>query len=390
MWIFTNDDHPTLPDADERGRVQKQVQNHVELKRDLNLFCIPPSADAPFDLDRFYGCAFKDFSNENAQSTTSATDATLFQPAFTVSSLDDLAETSLRKRFRKRRLTTFPLHIAKDVSIGVELYALAVIQRKSNPISLDAATNTPLKSETKWLCDDTGAYLTPDQIKTYIGYGGKRVYFGRDDMVQIKYYDAPGIQLICFKPMSTMNWNENLRAPYFIYPCDGYIEGSSRAFVALLQAMHQRNKFALARLIARRASEPRLVALIPQLEAYDELGQVQPSGFHVIFLPYIDDVRELDVENEEKGTSRVDLLLSFDLISLCLIVGTASDEQVEAATQVINALKLSELPSFENPGSHALMYDDRRYLDLICCCARAAKALRKCSGARSGRRTVGV
>jgi ATP-dependent DNA helicase 2 subunit 1 len=300
VWIFTNDDQCVVPDADEVGRVQKQVQNHAELKRTLNLFYILPPGKDTFDLSRFYACAFKDFANDAEDGENPEADA-LLQPAFPVASLDDLMETSLRKRFRKRRLSTFPLQITKEVSIGVELYALAVAQRKSYPIYLDAPTNTPLKSETKWLCDDTGAYLTPDQIKKYMPYGGTRVYFSRDDIVQIKYYDVPGLQLLCFKPLSSLPWNANIRSPYFIYPSDAFIEGSATAFLAVLTSMVQRGKYALARLVARKSSEPRLVALVPQEEVFDELGQVQPTGFHVIFLPYVDDIRDIDAANEERG-----------------------------------------------------------------------------------------
>lgn len=295
IWIFTNDDQCVVPDTEETSRIQKQVQNHMELKRVLNLFYIIPPNQTMFDLSRFYSCVFKDFSIEQEDTK----DLTQYQPAFPITSLDDLMETSLRKRFRKRRLTSFPLYLTKTVSIGVELYALKVIQRKSTPLQLDASTNVPLKSETRWLCEDTGMFLTPDQMKKYIEYGGKRIYFSRDDIIQIKYYDTPGLQLICFKPLHTLSKYENIRAPYFIYPCDGYIEGSSTAFVALMRSMVERKKYALARLIARKTSEPRLVALVPQEEVYDELGQVQPSGFHVIFLPYVDDIRDVPVEATE-------------------------------------------------------------------------------------------
>lgn len=244
-------------------------------------------------MSKFYGCAFKDFTNESDD----ADDAdSVLQPAFSIGSLDDMMEGSLRKRFRKRRLTTLPLHITKDVSIGVEMYALTIKQRKSYPVALDATSNAPLKTETKWLCEDTGSYLTPDQIKRYIDFGGKRVYFSPDDVVEIKHYDSPSLQLLCFKPLSTLKWNENIRTTYFLYPCDGYIEGSTVAFMAILTSMAKKQKFALARLIARKVSVPRLVALLPQEEVYDELGQVQPSGFNVIFLPYLDDIRDIPAE----------------------------------------------------------------------------------------------
>lgn len=306
----------------------------MELKRTLNLFYITPPGKVKFDLSKFYACVFKDYSLESEDAEDEpvvAADGSViqYQPAFPVDSLDDLMEGSLRKRFRKRRLTSFPLHITKDVSIGVELYTLAVVQRKSPPVALDASTNMPLKSETKWLCEDTGAYLMPDQIKRYIEYGGKRVYFSRDDVVQVKHYDAPGLQVIAFKPISTLRWNSNIRSSYFLYPSEGYIEGSSKAFVALLNAMAKKQKYALARLIARKSSEPRLVALLPQEEVADELGQVQPSGFNVIFLPYLDDIRDIPVETHENAT----------------------DEQVDAAKALISKLKLTEVPSFENPGT---------------------------------------
>ncbi|KAL3662452.1 hypothetical protein V7S43_012310 [Phytophthora oleae] len=325
IWIFTNDDSPEGPDPEEIGRFQKQVQNHTELKRSLNLFYIIPPGKEEFDLAKFYGCSFMDFSAEdNADMVENEAN---FQPAFPVGSLDDLMDGSLRKRFRKRRLTTIPLHITKGVSIGVELYALIVVQRKNTPVALDASTNTPLKTETKWLCEDTGSYLTPDQIKKYIDYGGKRVYFARDDMVEIKHYDAPGLQLICFKPLDSLKWNENIRSPYFVYPCDGYIEGSSTAFVAIMNSMVQKRKFALARLIARKTSEPRLVALVPQEEENDGMGQVQGSGFNIIFLPYLDDIRDIPVD----------------------LLTNVGQEKIDAAKHLISKLKLTEVPTFENP-----------------------------------------
>ncbi|RMX66668.1 hypothetical protein DD238_006606 [Peronospora effusa] len=325
IWIFTNDDSSQAPDTEEVDRIQKQVQNHTELKRTLNFFYITPPGKKRFELAKFYGCSFKDLSADFDEEAIE--NEAYFQPAFPVGSLDDLMDGSLRKRFRKRRLTTIPLHITKGVSIGVELYALVIVQRKNTPVALDASTNTPLKVETKWLCEDTGAYLTPDQIKKYIDFGGKRVYFTRDDLIEIKHYDAPGLQLICFKPVSALNWNENIRSPYFVYPSDGYIEGSSTAFMAILNSMLRKQKFALARLIARKTSEPRLVALVPQEEANDEMGQVQPSGFNVIFLPYLDDIRDVSVET----------------------VGNIAQEKIDAAKHLIAKLKLTEAPSFENP-----------------------------------------
>lgn len=71
-----------------------------------------------------------------------------------------------------------------------------------------------------------------------------------------------------------------LRAGYFLYPSENYIEGSLKAFVSLFHAMKKKKKFALCRLIARKTSEPKLVALYPQDERRDELGTVHHSLTH--------------------------------------------------------------------------------------------------------------
>lgn len=110
--------------------------------------------------------------------------------------------------------------------------------------------------------------------------------------------------------------------------------GSSCLFSALLTKCLEKNVFALCRLISRRNYAPRFVALLPQKEVLDE-GKFQitspgdartawgfptsiiclanhfrlslsfakvcsnvyvsfRSGFHVIYLPYADDIRTLD------------------------------------------------------------------------------------------------
>ena len=40
-----------------------------------------------------------------------------------------------------------------------------------------------------------------------------------------------------------------------------------------------------------------------QLEVVDESGQQVPPGFHVITLPYADDLREVPFETEIRGKS---------------------------------------------------------------------------------------
>ena len=77
------------------------------------------------------------------------------------------------------------------------------------------------------------------------------------------------------------------------------------------------------------AGGPRVVALLPQQEEIDEHNiQMKAPGFHIIYLPYSDDIRKLKIESHAK----------------------ASEEQVDKAKEIIDKLKFTYTPDmFENP-----------------------------------------
>ncbi|KAL7754285.1 ATP-dependent DNA helicase II subunit 1 [Sorochytrium milnesiophthora] len=66
---------------------------------------------------------------------------------------------------------------------------------------------------------------------------------------------------------------------------------SITTFAALLDQMNQLEKVAVVNYQPRKGSTPRLAALVPQIEQNDSNGQVMPSGFHVVMLPFKDDLR---------------------------------------------------------------------------------------------------
>ncbi|RHY72016.1 hypothetical protein DYB38_006085 [Aphanomyces astaci] len=219
IWILTNGEDPSAGNADERTRIHEQFKNHLELHRTLNLFYMPPSSSTSFDLSTFYATMFTDAASPVPD------DDYKKQAAFAIHTYEDMMEESLRKRYRKRRLATLRLSITKSVKLSVELYALRVRQTRPTPVNLDAETNLPLQSGTKWLCNHTGSFLSPQEIHTYLEYGGgHRVYLTKDDMVQIKRFDAAGIQLLAFEPTSVIRLHENVRAPYFLFPTDCWDE----------------------------------------------------------------------------------------------------------------------------------------------------------------------
>ncbi len=91
-----------------------------------------------------------------------------------------------------------------------------------------------------------------------------------------------------------LQFEYNLKHAAFLYPNDALIEGSSSVVSALLKYLTSANKVAICRMKARAIGIPRVVALLPQLETIDSDGyQVIPPGFHVVTLPYVDDIRDL-------------------------------------------------------------------------------------------------
>ena len=57
---------------------------------------------------------------------------------------------------------------------------------KPSAVWLEGKNNTQLKIESKYLCQETGSYLTADKIKTFVPYGGERVYITREEVKDLK------------------------------------------------------------------------------------------------------------------------------------------------------------------------------------------------------------
>lgn len=106
-------------------------------------------------------------------------------------------------------------------------------------------------------------------------------------------------------------------------------------FASLLKGCLAKNKFILCRYTARKASPPRLVALLPQGEQVDDIGtQLKAPGFNMIVLPFADDLRHLKLPQQSE-----------DRI-------VASHDQIDKAKAIISKLTLSgrfDPDSYDNP-----------------------------------------
>lgn len=109
----------------------------------------------------------------------------------------------------------------------------------------------------------------------------------------------PGIKLLGFKDRSELEFEDNVRHSLFIYPDEESYAGSRRTFTALLSSMVKKGKIGLVRALTRRNASPSFCALLPQEGESD--GWAEPSGFHLIPLPFADDIRAAPIEEGFRG-----------------------------------------------------------------------------------------
>ncbi|KAJ3061725.1 X-ray repair cross-complementing protein 6, partial [Podochytrium sp. JEL0797] len=217
-----------------------------------------------------------------------------------------------QKVFKKRSSFACPMVLGEGVEFGVKGYNLVSEVKLVPATHLVAATNEEAAVQTSYVCKTTSQQLAVTDMDSYYLYGGEKVVFTKEELAKIKYFGEPSLRLLGFKDSSTVKNHLNLKHSVFVVPDESvrkncarkgrvltteqqrYI-GSSSIFIQFLARVHAKNKVVICSYMPKRNMSPRLVALLPQLEEYDEMGNVlRPSGFHMIHLPFMDDRRKPD------------------------------------------------------------------------------------------------
>ncbi|XP_048870050.1 X-ray repair cross-complementing protein 6 [Brienomyrus brachyistius] len=213
------------------------------------------------------------------------------------SKLEQLQKRVRAKEMKKRAQARLSLSLGDGLSIAVGLYVLARKATKPAAVRLYRDTNEPVITKTRLYNTQTGGLLLPSDTKRAQVYGKKQIVFEKAEVEELKRFDEPGLVLMGFKPMNRLKLHHYIRPSLFVFPEEEMVTGSSCLFTALLRRCSERGVFAVCRYTPRRNTPPRFVALVPQREELDDdKVQVAPAGFHLIFLPYADDVRTLDTQ----------------------------------------------------------------------------------------------
>ncbi|XP_054714371.1 X-ray repair cross-complementing protein 6-like [Uloborus diversus] len=242
---------------------------------------------------------------------------------------DDLLTRVRCRDHRKRPLGNLPFTLGNGIKMAFKMYKLVVPSGKPTPVKLAKENNTEVTALTNLYLSDTAELLLPSDLKKFQEYSGKKIYFTDDEAKQVRRFDEPGLLLMGFKPISCLKTHYHLKPSIFLYPDEKAIEGSTRLCFALIIQCHKRGYVPICRMIARQNDPPRFVALLPQEENVDDHGnQTIPPGFHVIFFPFMEDIRSLKIESKHNPSEAI----------------------VEKSKEIIKKLQFAYHPeSFENP-----------------------------------------
>lgn len=89
------------------------------------------------------------------------------------------------------------------------------------------------------------------------------------------------------------------------------MKGSSSFFAHFLEGVHGRQKVAICSLVPRKGAAIRIVALIPQLASFNEKKESEvAAGFHLIFLPFSNELRAIDYPALEPKQETIEAAIS--------------------------------------------------------------------------------
>ncbi|KAI9456788.1 SPOC like C-terminal domain-containing protein [Russula earlei] len=293
--------------------------------------------DKPFNQHKFWTSVLV------SEPSTDDEDEKFLPNAISITRIDDLLEQMRFHEVPKRALFSIPFELAPGLVISIKGYGLVTEQKKgaykyfvdlgdkmevveSRTTHVDEGRESEAGKGSVLFGMTLGETVEDEDIQEH-GFGtrpvraGRRVFYTAEEVRSLRTLDLePGLKLLGFKDRSELAFEDNVRHSLFIYPDEGTYAGSRRTFTALLSSMIKKGKIALVRALTRRNASPSFCVLLPQ-EGEDE-GWAEPSGFHLIPLPFADDIRAAPIEaGFRAGKELIDAAKSF-ISKLALRNGT--------------------------------------------------------------------
>ncbi|RUS91305.1 hypothetical protein EGW08_000919 [Elysia chlorotica] len=300
IMLFTNNDNPHAGSPHMRQQAEAKASDLNNNGIDLELMHLQ-NPNETFDIEKFYKPLLFMDDDELTE---------LPDPA---ERMEELLRRVRSKDHKKRALRRIPFSLGEGLSFSVGVYTLVRSCPKPSAIKLSKREHAKLKSNSKVYLPETGEILMPQDLKKAQTYGGNKICFENDEVTGLKRFDPAGsLYLMGFKPRSSLKKYHHVKPAQFLYPDENKISGSTTLFTALLKKCLERDVTPICKYIPGRNFPPRFVTLLPQAEEVDEHKvQVTPPGFHVIFLPFADDFRKVNYDEEcPRGETILLIILS--------------------------------------------------------------------------------
>jgi len=319
LYLFTHNDNPLPGNQQHKRQAAAKAEDLRQNGIDITLLSFS-KPDTVFDGDIFYKEVLYPGPEDELPNPTKV--------------LEEFEDRVKAKDFKKRAITHLPVSLGKGLDFSVGVYCLQRFCPLPTKVKLAKSDNAELKSQNKVFVEETSEILMPQDMKKSQTYSGRKINFEPEEVKEMRMFGPPGFKLMGFKSRSCLKLKHHIKPAQFIYPDESNIEGSTTVFSALLKKCLDRNVVPICRYIARRNTPPRFVALLPQEEVLEDREddtkvQQTPPGFHVVFLPYADDIRKVNFEEN---------------------LPTATADQVNKAKDIVKALRFQYKPnSLENP-----------------------------------------
>lgn len=318
IMLITCNDQPKVGDSKKIFHLRKILDDVVKNNIDFKL--IP--FGATFNMKLFYEDIFSNFDS-------------ISKPTNGLENIDDIMFEINNKLKHGRSVSKIKFIIDdNNTHFYIKLFNFYTKAKIPAKVRLDKNTNIPLVSINQVFTIQTDELMYKSDLAKYCTLAQEKIIFKHEDISILKSSIIdPGIRLLGFTNKEKIFIEYHFKTSTFIQPNNEVVEDSSLLFNSLLFNCLEMNKVIMCFIKVRQGGRVHLAALIPQAEIIDENGvQKLPSGFHVIYLPFSECVRQMKEQPQNNELSKI------------------TDQQVYLAKLICEKMTINYRPSMiKNP-----------------------------------------
>ncbi|KAG1735345.1 SPOC like C-terminal domain-containing protein [Suillus paluster] len=326
VFLITDDDNPHPGSKQLLTSARTTLLDLTQSGVQVEPFFIA-TQEKPFEPSKFYSSVLlPNVLNDEDEDTG------VLPESISITRIDDLLSQMRFHEVQKRAMFSIPFQLADGFVISIKGYGLVTEQKKgAYKYFVDLGDRMEVaNSRTVYVDEDQQAEVDKTKLVYGMSLGagpveegsdeegegtdtisravpsGKRPFYTADEIKSFRTLDLePGIKLLGFKKRKELAFEDNVKHSVFIYPDELKYSGSKRTFTALLKKMIEKKKIGLVLALTRRNVAPIFCAMVPQAESGEEGEWNEPAGFHLIPLPFADDIRAAPLEEAFRASDEV-------------------------------------------------------------------------------------